>query len=96
MCKFCEPEKYKAFPKTKNILEFSPSNSKMKMQGNKIIMEFELNGLEYEATMIVNCCPQCGRKLTNQSTAQQGKGNKPCVNKTRTTKKNFRETCSKC
>ena len=41
MCKFCEPEKYI----TSNILKFNPSNSKMKMQGNKILMEFELNGL---------------------------------------------------
>lgn len=63
MCKFCEPGKYKDFPKAKNILEFSPYNTKMKMQGNKILMEFELNGLEYEATMIVNFCPQCGREL---------------------------------
>ena len=47
-----------------NILKFNPSNSKMKMQGNKILMEFELNGLEYEATMKVNYCPQCGRELT--------------------------------
>ena len=38
----------------------------MKMQGNKILMEFELNELEYEATMTVNYCPQCGRKLTNK------------------------------
>ena len=34
------------------------------MQGNKILTEFELNELEYEATMTVNYCPQCGRKLT--------------------------------
>jgi hypothetical protein len=63
MCKFCEPEKYKSLPITSNILKFNPSNSKMKMQGNKIIMEFELNGVEYEATMTVNYCPQCARKL---------------------------------
>ena len=63
MCKFCEPEKYKSLPIASNILKFNPSNSKMKMQGNKILMEFELNGTEYEATMIVNHCPQCGRKL---------------------------------
>lgn len=66
MCKFCEPEKYKSVPVARNILEFNPSNSKMKMQGNKILMEFELNGLEYEATMIVNHCPQCGRKLVGK------------------------------
>lgn len=41
----------------------APYNTKMKMKGNKILMEFELNGLEYEATMIVNFCPQCGREL---------------------------------
>lgn len=63
MCKFCEPEKYKSLPTTSNILEFHPSNSKMKMQGNKILMEFELNGLVYEATMTVNYCPQCGANL---------------------------------
>lgn len=63
MCKFCEPKKYKSLPITSNILKFNPSKSKMNMQGNKIIMEFELNGLEYEATMTVKYCPQCGRKL---------------------------------
>ena len=67
MCKFCEPEKYKSLPITRNILKFNPSNSKMKMQGNKILMEFELNGLEYEATMTVNYCPQCGRELTRRN-----------------------------
>ena len=50
MCEFCEPEKYKSLPITlpitNNILEFDPSSSKMKMQGNKILMEFELNGLD--------------------------------------------------
>lgn len=66
MCKFCEPEKYKSLHITSNILKFNPSKSKMKMQGNKILMEFELNGLEYEATMTVNYCPQCGRKLTEE------------------------------
>lgn len=72
MCKFCEPGKYKSLPTNKslpttnNILKFNPSNSKMKMQGNKILMEFELNGLEYEATMIVNYCPQCGRELMEE------------------------------
>jgi len=70
MCKFCEPGKYKAFPKTKNILEFSPYKTKMEMQGNKILMEFELNGLEYEATMTVNYCPQCGRNLTEAHDAE--------------------------
>lgn len=64
MCEFCEPGKYKSLPIASNILKLNPNNSKMKMQGNKIIMEFELNELEYEATMIVNYCPQCGRKLT--------------------------------
>ena len=64
MCKFCEPGKYKSLPIASNILKFNPNNSKMKMQGNKILMEFELNELEYEATMTVNYCPQCGRKLT--------------------------------
>jgi hypothetical protein len=64
MCKFCEPEKYMSLPTTSNILKFNPNNSKMKMQGNKILMEFELDGIEYEATMTVNYCPQCGRKLT--------------------------------
>ena len=63
MCEFCEPGKYKSLPLTSNILEFNPSNSKMKMQGNKFLMEFELNGLEFEATMTVNYCPQCGREL---------------------------------
>lgn len=63
MCKFCEPEK-KYLPIANNILEINPNNSKIKMQGNKIFMEFELNELEYEATMTVNYCPQCGRKLT--------------------------------
>lgn len=66
MCKFCEPGKYKSLPTTNNILEFNPSNSKMKMQGNKILMEFELNRVEYEATMTVNYCPQCGRKLESK------------------------------
>lgn len=69
MCKFCEPGKYKSLPIAtlpiaSNILELHPNNSRMKMQGNKILMEFELNELEYEATMTVNYCPQCGRKLT--------------------------------
>lgn len=64
MCEFCEPGKYKSLPIASNILTLNPNNSKMKMQGNKILMEFELNELEYEATMIVNYCPQCGRKLT--------------------------------
>ena len=66
MCKFCEPEKYKSLPTTNNILKFNLNNSKMKMQGNKILMEFELNRLEYEATMTVKYCPQCGRKLTEK------------------------------
>ena len=66
MCKFCEPGKYKSLPTTNNILKFNPSNSKMKMQGNKILMEFELNRVEYEATMTVNYCPQCGRKLESK------------------------------
>ena len=66
MCEFCEPGKYKPLPINNNILEFSPSNSKMEMQGNKILMEFELNGLKYEATMTVNYCPQCGRNLTEE------------------------------
>lgn len=58
MCEFCEPKKYKRFPTTNNILEFNQNVSKMEMVGNKILMEFELNGLEYEATMTVNYCPQ--------------------------------------
>ncbi len=66
MCEFCEPGKYKSLPIASNILKLNPNNSKMKMQGNKIIMEFELDALEYEAVMTVNYCPQCGRKLTNQ------------------------------
>lgn len=66
MCEFCEPGKYKSLPiaSTRNILTLNPNNSKMKMQGNKILMEFELNALDYEATMTVNYCPQCGRKIT--------------------------------
>ena len=64
MCEFCEPGKYKSLPIESNILAFAPNKSKMKMQGNKILMEFELSDLEYEATMTVNYCPQCGRKLT--------------------------------
>lgn len=68
MCEFCEPEKYKTLPTTNNILKFDPSNSKMEMVGNKILMEFDLSelkyGATYEATMIVNYCPQCGRELT--------------------------------
>lgn len=67
MCEFCEPGKYKSLPIGKNILTLNPNNSKMKMQGNKIFMEFELNELEYEATMTVNYCPQCGRKLTDDN-----------------------------
>ena len=63
MCKFCEPGKYKSLPTTNNILKFHTSNSKMEMVGNKILLGFELNGLEYEATMTVNYCPQCGRNL---------------------------------
>lgn len=66
MCEFCEPGKYKSLPIASNILKLNPNNSKMKMQGNKIIMEFGLDALEYEAVMTVNYCPQCGRKLTNQ------------------------------
>lgn len=68
MCEFCEPGKYKSLPieSTSNILTLNPNKSKMKMQGNKIIMEFELNALDYEATMTVNYCPQCGRKITNK------------------------------
>lgn len=66
MCEFCEPGKYKSLPIASNILTLNPNNSKMKMQGNKIIMEFGLDALEYEAVMTVNYCPQCGRKLTNQ------------------------------
>lgn len=67
MCEFCEPGKYKSLPIGKNILTLNPNNSKMKMQGNKIFMEFELDGLDYEATMTVNYCPQCGRKLTDDN-----------------------------
>jgi len=66
MCEFCEPKKYKSLPITNNILKFNPNVSKMEMVGNKILMEFELNGLEYEATMTVNYCPQCGRELTEE------------------------------
>lgn len=66
MCEFCEPGKYKSLPIASNILTLNPNNSKMKMQGNKILMEFGLDALEYEAVMTVNYCPQCGRKLTNQ------------------------------
>ncbi len=66
MCEFCEPGKYKSLPIASNILRINPNNSRMKMQGNKILMEFGLNALDYEATMTVNYCPQCGRKLTNQ------------------------------
>ena len=66
MCEFCEPGKYKSLPIASNVLELNPNNSRMKMQGNKILMEFELNDLEYESMMTVNYCPQCGRKLTNQ------------------------------
>ena len=35
----------------------------MKMDGNKILMEFIIDNIEYEATMTVNFCPQCGRNL---------------------------------
>lgn len=69
MCEFCEQGKYKSLPIpiASNILNLNPNNSKMKMQGNKILMEFELDGLDYEATMTVNYCPQCGRKLTDDN-----------------------------
>lgn len=68
MCEFCEPGKYKSLPieSTSNVLKFNPNNSKMEMQGNKLLMEFELDGLEYGAMMTVNYCPQCGRNLTNR------------------------------
>jgi len=70
MCELCEPKKYKSLPITNNILKFNPNVSRMEMVGNKILMEFKLNGLEYEAMMTVNYCPQCGRNLTEAHDAE--------------------------